>query len=79
MDLVLSQLNITGPVPVAGVDLLLILPASNTLFKDIFLVDICQKWIEQEHEDHSFGEYHHVDSANLEMRDPRSTTCVYVR
>lgn len=52
--------DITGPLPLAGLDMLLILLAFDLSFKDIFLNNICDQWIEDENEDPIFGEFHVV-------------------
>lgn len=52
--------DFTGPLPLAGLDMLLILLAFDMSFKDIFQNNISDQWIEDEDDDPIFGDFHVV-------------------
>lgn len=53
-------LDITGPVPVAGLDLLLVLLAIDMFFKDVFWTEISDEWSRHREEEPVFGDFHDV-------------------
>lgn len=53
-------LDITGPVPVAGLDLLLVMLAFDMFFKDVFWAEISEEWSRHREEEPVFGDFHDV-------------------
>lgn len=53
-------LYITGPVPVGGLDLLLVLLAFDMFFKDVFWTEISDEWGRHREEEPVFGDFHDI-------------------
>lgn len=53
-------LDVTGPLPVAGLDLLLILLAFDLFFKEVFWAEIAEEWGRHGLDEPVFGDFHDV-------------------